>query len=59
MLAEKAVKDVVAAVDRGIERMQMQQFQAAILHDIEPKTSTVYNSAPFTVSMLCFQCTHT
>lgn len=39
-MAERAVKELIAAVDSGIEKAQMQQARQEICNSMDPKAST-------------------
>lgn len=40
IIAERAVKDLIASVDSGIEKAQMQQARLEICNSMDPKAAT-------------------
>lgn len=49
--AEKAVKDLVAAVDAGIDKIQLEQFRIKIVQEMDPKSVTPFDKTLFAVRL--------
>lgn len=47
--AETAVKNLIMAVDTGIDRIQMKEFQKKLYNEMDPRCVTPFGDVMFTV----------
>lgn len=54
IVAEKAVKDLVTAIDVGIEKIQLERFRLQIVKSMDLKSVTPFDKSLFTVIFTVF-----